>query len=112
MLTPDEIRSIAERVAEILRPTLAPPAAPLLTKAELAQAWRVTPATIDRMVRRGMPVERVTNDAPRFDRAACDAWRRTRPLKLSKRPELLEAPPGVVVTLDGVRPLGGRRRRA
>jgi hypothetical protein len=83
----------------------------LLTRAELASRWNVTPPTIDRLVREGMPVEYVTLDAPRFDRAACDAWRKTRPAPVRKAPatKVRAADANVEpVSLAGVRRL--RRR--
>jgi hypothetical protein len=66
---------LAEAIAKHLA---GPEAASLATKGELASRWRVSTATIDRMVRQGMPIERVTGDAPRFDVAACDGWRHER----------------------------------
>jgi hypothetical protein len=96
MLTPGEIRSIAELVADLLRPALAPTSA-LLTKEELAQTLRVSAQTIDRQVRAGMPVEYV-GDLPRFDLAACRAWLATRPKK--------ERPPATVADDHGEEDLG------
>ena len=100
-----------ERIADVLLPRFVAaigPAKlahePLLTKAELAAHLKVTSVTIDRMVRAGMPVERVTDDAPRFVRSAAETWYRSRP----SRPKTLAKTSGV--TLDGVRPI--QRRKA
>jgi hypothetical protein len=95
-------QGLASAIATQIAP---PPPEPLLTKAELAGRWNVTPPTIDRMVRDGMPVEYVTADAPRFDRLACDAWRRTRPAPVRKARAV---PAAVDVSLQGVRRLGRR----
>ena len=70
---------VAQEVIRALGARAPAAANALLTKDELATAWRVSAATIDRMVRRGMPVERVTGDAPRFDLTACNDWRRDQP---------------------------------
>jgi hypothetical protein len=80
-LSDADLDRLAERLAPMLAARLAAAAAsgPLLTREELANRWRVSTGTIDRMARQGMPVERVTGDAPRFNPAACDAWRRNRP---------------------------------
>jgi hypothetical protein len=99
---------IGEGLAAAIAAQMAPaPPEALLTKAELAGRWNVTPPTIDRMVRAGMPVEYVTPDAPRFDRAACDAWRKARPAPV--RTAKVTAPTVAPVTLDGVRMLGRKR---
>lgn len=97
------------RLADLIAPRLAAllgagqaAAAQLVTKQELAARWRVSGATIDRMVRAGMPVERVTGDAPRFDVSACDLWRRDRPLAVA-------APVGDAVDMAGVRALGRKK---
>jgi hypothetical protein len=80
-LSDADLDRLAARLAPMLAARLAATAAsgPLLTREELANHWRVSTGTIDRMARQGMPVERVTGDAPRFNPAACDAWRRSRP---------------------------------
>jgi phage terminase Nu1 subunit (DNA packaging protein) len=70
MLSDLEIQRIADAVAAKLG---AAPAGGLITKDELARQLKVSPATITRSVRRGMPVEYV-GDLPRFDAAACRAW--------------------------------------
>ena len=84
---------------------------PLMTKGELAAHLRVMPVTIDRMVRAGMPVERVTDDAPRFSRAAAEAWYRSRPVKPPREPKVLASssasgPSDGEVDMAGVRPVG------
>jgi hypothetical protein len=60
------------RVAAELKPHLAA-AAELLTRDELARALRVSPQTVDRRTREGMPVVYV-GDLPRFDLAKCREW--------------------------------------
>lgn len=105
MLSESEIAYVAQKIVDLIKPCVAPPTA-LLTKADIATAWHVTTATIDRLVRRGMPVQHITSSAPRFDRQACEAWCRANPAPA--RPTN-RAPLGDVVSLEGVRPLGRRR---
>lgn len=75
-LSPEDIDRIAEAVAAKLAAARRPTPTVLLTKDELAGCWKVSTATIDRMVRQGMPFELVTADAKRFDEGACTCWRR------------------------------------
>jgi hypothetical protein len=51
----------------------APTQTPLVDKRELARQLAVSPATIDRLVRSGMPYQPV-GDVRRFDIAECKAW--------------------------------------
>ena len=47
----------------------------LLTKAELAAAWKVTTGTIDEWCRlRGLPYTAITVRTRRFDPDKCQAW--------------------------------------
>lgn len=71
MLSAFEIEQIVDAVVA----KLGAPQGQLLTKNELASLLKVSPATVTRSVRRGMPVEHV-GDLPRFDAAACRAWLR------------------------------------
>lgn len=63
---------LAGALAAELRPAVSPPAK-LLTRDELAHALSVSPQTVDRRVRKGMPVEYV-GDLPRFELAKCRTW--------------------------------------
>jgi hypothetical protein len=75
MMLPDaDVQRIAVAVVELMVARMpAAPAEPLLTTQELADALRVTPAQVDRFVRKGMPRTRV-GARPRFELAACRRW--------------------------------------
>lgn len=62
---------LAEKLAERIVPRMTP--RELLTRDELGAALRVSPVTVDRLAREGMPREYI-GDLPRFDLAACRAW--------------------------------------
>lgn len=75
-LTERLVDGLAERIAGILGSAASAPEG-LLTRDELAMRLRVSPVTIDRQVRDGMPREYI-GDLPRFDYQACRAWLRER----------------------------------
>ena len=47
----------------------------ILTKAELADYWGCSTATINRYMSSGMPFEKRDNEHPRFTRWKVEAWR-------------------------------------
>lgn len=67
--------ALAERVAELLR---APSPPGLLTKDELAQAFRISPGCVDVWCRAGMPHKNM-GSYKLFDRELCEAWAQNRP---------------------------------
>lgn len=67
------LEALAEHIAHKLAMRLRGPE-PWLTKREIADAFRVTPAQIDRLVREGMPRLYVGAQSPRFEMGACRAW--------------------------------------
>jgi uncharacterized protein (DUF2342 family) len=81
------------------------PPVELLTRDELAHALRVSPQTIDRRVREGMPTEYV-GDLPRFDLAACRAWLAAN-AKPGRRSKDGDSDDGL---LRSIRPLSGKKR--
>lgn len=87
-----------------LGPAPAAAAAPLATKSELAHALDCSIATIDRMVRDGMPYVRV-GKTKRFDVGACRAWCESRVTAPAPAPA-----PRQPVSLAGVRRLSGGGR--
>jgi hypothetical protein len=100
--------ALADRVVDRLTTRLpvastAPPPAPLVHKRALAVALSVSPATVDRLVRSGMPFQAV-GDAKRFDLAACRAWL----AEQGQRPAAPPAPPASarVLRLEGRDPVG------
>lgn len=80
-MSQDELRALARMVVEMLRSELVtlPGFAPgLLTKDEIAAVLRVSPGTVDRWTREGMPSE-PRGSYKLFDRAQCEAWVAARP---------------------------------
>jgi hypothetical protein len=100
-----DIDRVAERVVAKLLPHLggasgapARPAPPQrLSKAELAQALRRTPATVDRWVALGMPCENM-GSYRLFDLDACRAWVAARPRKAATKPAPAPTRPPVAAT--------------
>lgn len=64
------ISEIARRVADLIRPATPPG---LLTKDEIAQAFRVTTQCIDIWARSGMPFKDMGH-YKLFERQACETW--------------------------------------
>jgi excisionase family DNA binding protein len=101
------VEMVADRVAEKLRPMLAAPAlsaapAALASKSEVASALRVSPASIDRLVRAGrIPFVRV-GDVRRFDLESVRA-------ALAEQRSAAAAKPQPQGPLSGVRLLSGAR---
>jgi|CZKU01.1.fsa_nt_gi hypothetical protein len=58
----------------------------LLAKRELARKLGVSPSTVDRLTRDGLPIAAHVGDARRFDLAACRAWLAARGKKATKAP--------------------------
>jgi excisionase family DNA binding protein len=101
------VEMVADRVAEKLRPMLAVPMSsaaspPLASKSEVASALRVSPASIDRLVRAGrIPFVRV-GDVRRFDLESVRA-------ALADERSAAAAKPRAQGPLSGVRLLSGTR---
>ena len=103
----DVLRAQARALVGVsLAPAPAAAAAPLATKSELAHALDCSIATIDRMVRDGMPYVRV-GKTKRFDVGACRAWCESRVTAPAPAPAPAPRPP---VSLAGVRRLSGGGR--
>lgn len=66
-----DVDVLAEKVGAILADRLAP--ASLVPKTVAAVQLGVAPATIDRLVKEGMPEEHI-GDAPRYDVSMCRRW--------------------------------------
>lgn len=71
-MSPDELRTLAASLAPLVAVELSKVAAPLLSRSQLAQRFGVTVATIDRYVRKGMPVHHIGDK--RFDASECLTW--------------------------------------
>jgi hypothetical protein len=80
LLSRSDIEEIIEdttrKVIAELRGELSRPPKEIMTKAELAEYWNCSTATINRYMNAGMPVLRFgENDHPRFRRKEVDSWR-------------------------------------
>lgn len=64
-------------VAEVVAEVVVEPRPALLDRGRFAREVSVSPATVDRLVREGLPFVRVGADR-RFDLAECVAWLRAR----------------------------------
>jgi hypothetical protein len=104
---------IALLVAAELAPT-APSAAPtfdpLVKREELARLLATSPATIDRLVRSGMPFVPL-GDVRRFDAVACRAWLESRGQQPARETVKSAITTAEQNTPTGVRCLSRRRTR-
>jgi hypothetical protein len=76
----------------------------LLAKGALAKRLDVSPSTVDRLTREGMPVASYVGDARRYDVAACRAWLAARGRKPTRA-----AKPANEVDVDDVLAANGLR---